>query len=473
MSQKEKEVLKIEESFKYTIENDLYKNNTQNKKVEIKDIKYVGEATWQDKVNGKAISDKVFLVDIEIKEIDEDGKERLTEQESCYLGNECIGGTIGENQIIFKSTFANSEPDKMKAVNELLDRTSEQELENNSMNALQTKELSEVLTAHLGRKVSKEETQKLLEEMDKSEIEELKKEKEEQKDKNKDENDLSKKQTEKIKVNGIQKADLNKKVDGKETLGKRLDLEGYDSLYVVYSDKVDEITAGTKRNNTTYSLVGMTKDGEARVLNEEFEMDKSVGNNASRETTKIRANSTATRDNNDLSIYTRKSNGMSIGCENNQGYVDMFLYQKTLEENENVGIQIETSQTQIIPMETREIMNRNKGIYQKERVQDEIEEHTEKDCKPDDVRDFDGDETTLSHEHIDIDYYVQDILNYENDEGEEKIKEVFTEKEVRDKLLRKLKENKEILTTEQIIENVKQEMNKDAEFYDREHKMSH
>lgn len=471
MNQKEKEILKIEESFKDTIENDLYKNNTQNKKIEIKDIKYVGEATWQDKVNGKSISDKVFIVDIEIKEIDEEGKERITEQKSCYLGDKCIGGTIGDGQMLFKSTFENSEPDKMQAVNELLENTPEQEIENNSMKKLQTKELTEILTAHLGRKVSEEEVQKLLEEMDKSEIEELKEEKEEQKDKNKDENILSKKQTEKIKVNGIQKTDLNKKVDGKETLGKRLDLEGYDSLYVVYSDKVDDITAGTKRNNTTYALVGMTKNGEARVLNDEFEMDKTVGNNASRETTKIRANSTATRDNKDLSIYTRKSNGMSIGCENNQGHVDMFLYQKTREENENVGIQIETSQTRIIPMETREIMNRNKGIYQKEKVQDEIQEHTEHGCKPDDVKDFDGDETTETHEHIDIDYYVQDILNYENDEGEEKIKDVFTEKEVRDKLLRELKEHKDALSTEQIIENVKQEMNQDAEFYDREHKL--
>lgn len=471
MNQKEKEILKIEESFKDTIENGLYKNNTQNKKIEIKDIKYVGKATWEDKVNGKLISDKVFIVDIEIKEIDEEGKERITEQKNCYLGDKCIGGTIGDGQMLFKSTFKNSEPDKMQAVNELLENTSEQEIENNSMKKLQTKELTEILTAHLGRKVSEEEVQKLLEGMDKSEIEELKEEKEEQKDKNKDENDLSKKQTEKIKVNGIQKADLNKKVDGKETLGKRLDLEGYDSLYVVYSDKVDDITLGTKRNNTTYSLVGMTKNGEARVLNDEFEMDKTVGNNASRETTKIRANSTATRDNKDLSIYTRKSNGMSIGCENNQGHVDMFLYQKTLEENENVGIQFETSQTRIIPIETREIMNRNKGIYQKEKVQDEIEEHTEHGCKPDDVKDFDGDETTGTHEHIDIDYYVQDILNYENDEGEEKIKDVFTEKEVREKLLRELKEHKDTLSTEQIIENVKQEMNQDAEIYDREHKL--
>ena len=51
MNQKEKEVLKIEESFKDTIENELLKNQTENKKVQIKDIKLVGEAVWKDKVN--------------------------------------------------------------------------------------------------------------------------------------------------------------------------------------------------------------------------------------------------------------------------------------------------------------------------------------------------------------------------------------------------------------------------------------
>ena len=469
MNIKEKEVLKIEEDFKDTLENDLLKQKTDNKEIEIKDIKYVGEAAWQDKINGNLISDNVFLVDVKIREIDENGKERITEQKKCYLGNKCIGGTIGDNEIVYNGIMENSEPDKIKAVKELIDRTSEQEIENNSMNALQTKEIAEILTAHFGRKVSEEEVQKLLEEMDEDDIEELKEEKEEHEDK--DKNDLSKKQVEKIKVNGIQKADLNKKIDGKETLGKRLDLGGYESLYVVYSDKVDEITAGTKRNNTTYTLVGMTNDGEARVLNDEFEMDRSVGNNASRETTKIRANNTATRDNNDLSIYTRKSNGMSIGCENNQGNVDMFLYQKTREENENVGIQIETSKTPVIPIETREIMNRNKGIEQKEKVQDEIEEHTKNGCEPDNVKDFDGNEFTSTHEHIDIDYYVQDILNYENDEGEEKIKDVFTEREVKEKFLRELKENKDKISVEKIIENVKQEMNQDAEIYDREHKL--
>ena len=149
----------------------------------------------------------------------------------------------------------------------------------------------------------------------------------------------------------------------------------------------------------------------------------------------------------------------------------MFLYQKTAEENENVGIQIETSQTPIIPIETRNVMNKNKGIYQKDKVQDEIEQHTEMDCNPNDVKDFDGEEITGTHEHVDIDYYVQEILNYENDQGEEKIKDVFTEREVREKLLRELKENENKFSTDQILENVKQEMNKDAENLEREHKL--
>lgn len=471
MNQREKEILELEEDLKDTIENELVKNQTENKEVSIKDIKFVGQVTWQDKINGKPISDNVFIVEKEIKEIDEEGKERITEQKNYYLGDKCIGGTIGENEIAYNSSFETSEPDKMQAVNELLERTSEKEIEAHSLNSLKRKEIAEVLTAHLGREVSEDEVEKILEEMDKEEIEKLNEEKEEREDK--DENDLSEKQAEKVKVSGIQKANLNKKVDGKETLGKRLDLEQYDSIYVVYSEKVKEVTADSKINNTTYSLVGMTKDGEARVLNDEFDMDKTVGNNASREQTKIRADGTATRDNEDVSVYTRKSNGVSIGCENNQGSVQMFMYQKTLEENENVGIQIETSQTQVIPIETREIMNRNKGIEQKERIQDEVEEHTEEGCNPKDVKDYDGLEYTQTHSHLSdeaLNSYVTEILNYENVVGEEKIKEVFSENEVRDKLLREMYKNEGRLSNEQIVENVKREMNQDAEMFIKEHK---
>ena len=472
MNQKEREVLKLEESFKDVIENDIKKKQTENKKIEIKDIKLVGQATWKDKVNGKDISDNVFIVEKEIIEIGENGKERITEQKEYYIGDKCVAGELGNGEVLYGETFAISEPDKMEAIKDLLERTPEEEIENNSMSRLQKKEMAEVLTAHFGRTVSEEEVQKLLEDMDKEELEELSEEKEQENDgKDKKKNNLSEKQAEKIKVNGIQKVDLNKKVDGKETLGKRLDLTEYSNIYVIYSDQVDDITAGERKNNTTYSLVGVKNDGTAKVLNDEFEMDKTVGNSATREQTKIRANSTATRDNKDMSVYTRKSNGMSIGCENDMGNVNMFLYQKTREENENIGIQIETSKTPVIPIETREVMNRNKGIYQKDKVQDEIQEHTDIGCNPKDVKDFDGDENTETHEHFDLEYYVQEILNYENEQGEEQIKEVFTANEVRDKLLRELKENEDKLPQEQIIENVKKEMNLDAENLEREHKL--
>lgn len=471
MNQKERKILKLEESFRDIIENDILKQQTENKKIKIKDIKFVGSAEWKDKINGQERADVVFIVEKEIIEKSEDGKERVTEQKSYYLGDKCVAGELGNGEILYGETFATSEPDKMEAIKDLLEKTPEEEIENNSMNKLQTKEIAEVLTAHLGREVKENEVEKLLEEMDKQVLEGLSEKKEQENDgKEKKKNTLSKKQADKIKVNGIQKVDLNKKVDGKETLGKRLDLSGYENMYVVYSENVDEITSGEKRNNTTYSLVGVKSDGTAKVLNDEFEMDNTVGNSATREQTKIRANNTATRDNKDMSVYTRKSNGMSIGCENDMGNVNMFLYQKTVEENENVGIQIETSQTPVIPIETREIMNRNKGMYQKEKVQDEIQEHTDEGCMPKDVKDFDGDENTETHEHFDLEYFVQEIFNYENEQGEEQIKEVFTENEVRDKLLRELKENGDKLPQEQIIENVKKEMNLDAENLEREYK---
>ena len=471
MNQKERNILRLEESFKDTIENDILNQQTENKRIEIKDIKLVGQITWKDKINGKDISDNVFIVEKQIIEIDEEGKERITEQKSYYLGDKCVAGELGNGEILYGETFAISEPDKMDAIKDLLERTPEEGIENNSINKLQIKEMAEVLSAYLGRTIKEEEVQKTLEDMNKEELEELSEEKEQENvGKEKKKNELSEKQAEKIKVNGIQRADLSQNVDGIETLGKRLDLYGYQYIYVVYSENVNEINPNAKRNDTTYSLIGMKNDGTAKVLNDEFEMDSSVGNNASKVQTRINADGTATRDSKDSSVFVRKSNGMTIGCRNDGGIVRMSLGQKTIEENEITSTEIRTSQTGYIPIQTREIFNRNKGVRQIDKIQDEVKEHTDEGCTPKDVRDFDGDETTETHEHFDLEYYVQEILNYENEQGEEQIKEVFTANEVRDKLLRELKENGDKLPQEQIIENVKKEMNLDAENLEREHK---
>ena len=397
MNFKEREILELEESFKDTVEKVIAEQQTENKKIQIKDIKLVGQAKWKDKINGKEISDNVFIVEKEIIEIGKNGKERVTEQKSYYLGNKCIAGTLGNDQMIYDKTFENSEPDKLKAINTLLDVTPEEQIENNSMNKLRTKEIAEVLSAQLGRKIKEDEVQKILEDMDKQEIEELKEEKTKNKDKN---NELTKKQADKIKVNQLQRVDLNQKADGRETLEKRLDLQGYKYIYVVYSEQVSQINSGEKINNTTYSLVGMKEDGTAKVLSDEFEMDSTVGNNASRMQTRINKDGTATRDNKNSSIFVRKSNKMSLSCRNDGGIIRMAMGQKTLEENEITETELGTSQTGYIPIETREVFNRNKGRHQIDKVQDEIQEHTDEGCNPKDKKDFDGDEKSGTHEHF-------------------------------------------------------------------------
>ena len=97
----------------------------------------------------------------------------------------------------------------MQAVNDLLEKVSDKELNEYSLNNLQNKELAEVLSAYLGKEIKPEEVQTELDKMSEEELEELNEEKEEK------ENSLTDKQAEKVKVNGIQKVDLNTKADGK------------------------------------------------------------------------------------------------------------------------------------------------------------------------------------------------------------------------------------------------------------------
>lgn len=458
MNQREKEILQIEESFKDIIENDLVKENEgkENVKIIIKDIYYPGQATWTDKINGKSISEKVFIVEFE--EVQEgEGKKQYTKTfRRYYLGERCVAADIGDGKPYYKAI----EQDKINAINELLDKVNYKSLEENSLNNLQQKELAEVLSEYLGVKVSKEDVEKTLQKMDSDELEQIKKDKRGKRQ----ESNLTEKQVEKLeKINGIQKINLNRLVDGKQTLGKRLHLEEYEEIYIIHSEKAKDISGNSKSNinNTAYSLIGMKKDGKAKILNDEFEMDKTVGNNSSKMQTKIHANGEASRDNKSISSYTRKGakDNVGLNIENNQGYIDVyFTAGKTREENENVSIQIETSQTQRVHIETREVFNKNKGERQIDNVQDEIQEHTDKGCTPEGI-DINGNEDS-SHIHLseeELNKYTKEIFEYGD------ISEIFTEDEVRERLERELNEKDDDLSLEELIKKIKYEMDLDAQ----------
>ena len=435
MDKKERKMLKLEENFESMIRKKLLEEHTLNKKILIKDIKLVGNIV-NDEVTKKSVLKYLFIVEKYIIEMDENGQKASDYTQRCYyLDDECVAAD-GNGEIIYSKDFEDATSNKAKAVKDLIDRTTEKEIMKNSMRDLYKKELMEILSAYFGREVTKDKLEKLLKKMDNSKIEELEEQNDDKEQKNekteerkeKNEDVLSKKQIEKVKVNGVQKVNLGQLVDGHETLGKRLDIEQYDYLYVVYSEDVDDISKDSKKNNTRYSLVGMTKKGEAKVLNDEFEIDKSVGSNGSITQTKIRADGTATRDNKDVSVYTRKSNGMSIGCENYKGSVNLSLYKKTRGKNKNFGIQIETSKTRRIPLEKREILSKCKGNWQVYNSQNEIEKHNNEGCNSGDIKDIDGKEETKSHTHILEDMteqYVDEIYEFKDKNGDKIIKEYF------------------------------------------------
>ena len=473
----QKQIDELEEKLKDTIESE---NINENRQIKIQNVKFIGRIPVENKANGQIRFENVFIVDKEIIETDNGKEIRSTEQSSIYLGDKCIAGKIGDMDYIYNPKFEEENQDLENSINELVKNDLEKEekdenekIQENEEEIIKEQENQEDLTQENTKQKDKDEEQKEPEK-------------------------ISKKQEKNIEIKSIQEVDLETVVDGTETLAKRLDLPEYSKLYVIYSDNVKDVMHENKRNNTTFSLVGVTKDGKAKVLNDEFEIDPTSGINGEKTQTKIKADGEATRDDKDLSVYKRKTNGIDIGCERDIDSVNVYMYQKTLEKNENVGIQIETSKTPVIKLETKEVMDRYKGMYQADNIQNEIQEHTDANCNPKDVKDYDGDDTTETHEHvgdivvkesdveetsddgiyvqeseIEIDEKTNEILNYENKYGEKEIKEQFTYDEVKEELEKQIEnneKNKSGKTIEQIVEEVKENMDYDAQMLDRSKK---
>ena len=93
----------------------MYHAGTGNFNYKISDIKLVGEASTKDKINGKDISQNVFIVDIEIIEEHFKGKKEASgtakilaknlDVESTEIKSVRAGGIVGKHEIIFGFPF--------------------------------------------------------------------------------------------------------------------------------------------------------------------------------------------------------------------------------------------------------------------------------------------------------------------------------------------------------------------------------
>ena len=148
MREIERKILDIELDFKDTLEND--RKQAHNMETQIKDVIYVGDAKWTDRLNGKMVQDKLFIVTKNVLIKNEKGQViDKKEVKNYYLGDKCIGGFMDVKNPIFNEYFENSEPQKVDDIKKLLDKVSLEELEERSLNTLQKKYMQE-LSEQLG-----------------------------------------------------------------------------------------------------------------------------------------------------------------------------------------------------------------------------------------------------------------------------------------------------------------------------------
>ena len=131
---------------------------------------------------------------------------------------------------------------------------------------------------------------------------------------------------------------------------------------------------------------------------------------------------------------------------------------------EDVATELETQRTYDDDSYVRGFLNdRNEGIYEPDKIMERDKEHGE--CDEKDVTVIDNDKDNDSHEHFEVNEEYIRVKAKDIIDGNEDIKEVFTEREVENLLKRRIEEQKEQKTVEEIIENTKQELEQETQHF--------
>lgn len=423
---------------------------TSNDKV--LNVKYLGAVEIDGKEKG------IYLV-LEQKE-NKDGT--LAEIERYYTEDEeCIGGNNNSDQyeyLILNEKYANEK----ELAKKLQDLDKEGILD---LNNLEQERLEEIARA-LG--VNVEEIQSI------DEIDVNIKEKD-QKSTNKDskENEDERVEISEEGINGLdikEETEANKYLKG-EILDKKLGLAekgitGVKKIARVSTSNLKNVT-GEKTTNNEDSFVAIKSDNTAVVLGEDIlKKDTRRGNNPRGESLTINNDGNVSKEAITSSYLIVNGNGQEyLQC----GYDELSgkEIKYTLRSNttgEDVATELETQRTYDDDSYVRGFLNdRNEGIYEPDKIMERDEEHGE--CDEKDVTVIDNDKDNDSHEHFKVNEEYIRVKAKDIIDGNEDIKEVFTEREVEYLLKRRIEEQKEQKTVEEIIENAKQELEQETQHF--------
>ncbi len=225
-----------------------------------------------------------------------------------------------------------------------------------------------------------------------------------------------------IKGNGMNSAKMNVQIDTKgNTLGKELNLEEYDSILVIHSYKLAELNDSNgekgKINNMRFGLVGKKKDGTLETI-PESKLRPYRG--ANRQVTQIN-NKEDVEVKNEECIFEVPNSHKRIAINQKDPYgIPEIYYGKSDKENSgNImqSVQDERDGTKKKDVEVRALFNANKGVYQIDKMQDEVEGHVKMGCNDLDKDEIDGDKNTgHQHNYDDIVITPDTLLIYDGKE---------------------------------------------------------
>ena len=460
------EELNIRDNFNYRFRNEA----TAEKMSYVKDVIFVGDVTWKDKVNGKDLSEKLYIIRIDKISRDADGKETVETINNYYLGDRCIGGYIDNDNPQFNELFERAEPDKFAQIKNLLENTPEEKLEEQSMSKLIEERKQEIAKA-MGinpdeiESIDEIDLETKIPDIDKKEDREERKELEEDKDEDESKK-ITEKQAEKLDVR--EETDLDQFIQG-ESLGNKL---GLDKIGITDGVKLARVSTSSLTSqkdvdidkNAIDTFVVIRATGEAVVLGEDIlRLNTREGTNPTQ--------SNLTVDNDEGKV-DKEVNTSSYEIVNGNGreflnvgydeFTGREIKYSTYSDNyaQYVDFELETQRTWMQDSDVREFMNDWADRYQAEHMLERNAEHGK--CAEKDITIIDNDKDNNDHaSHIgyDMQYCIDTILENEY------IADIYNERDVREEIINVVGKNKDNkYTNDMVIKEVSEQLEEKSRY---------
>lgn len=421
------------------LDSDYQKELPENK---VLNIKYLGKI----EINNEPKD--IYLV-LEQKQKDDGSKIEI--ERYCTEDGEVLGGNNNSDQ--FNFITPNEKYKDVEGLVESLQSLDKQGILD--LNEIEQERLEQVakelgITVEEIKKISEIDSEKTVEDNEKENLEK-------DKDPDKEKKTLSKKQAESISTK--QEIKTEQKVTDKDTMASLLNVQGkgYRKIAIVYSDKFKE--AG---NTTKFSFVGIKQDGSAEKIDT---IEQAYGTNPTKNVHSVNRDGSKIEEEKVNSIFKIKGKtetqiAVDIG---NMGTIEPSLVRTPAQDNEEaISIPIETSNIRPTTRETRELMNRNRNTRVKEEIQ-RTEAHEKLGCEDFSIKDIDDNLNNNTHEHQEFSEEYLDKCASEILSESETIANTYNSRDVKAYLKRYLENDNETIDTEDLINNVSEEMEQEAE----------